>query len=64
MNQKKLTLSDNKMIMGVLGGLADYTGYDATLIRLIAAISIALTGLFPGVLFYGLAAIIMPKKGK
>lgn len=49
-----------KTIAGVCGGLEDYFNIDVTIIRLIwVAITIA-TGVFPGVLAYVAAALIIP----
>lgn len=58
MNEKKLckSLTDRK-ICGVCGGIAEYLNIDATVIRLL----MAAFGIFgAGVLFYIVAAIIMP----
>ena len=59
--EKKLYKSDdNKMIAGVCGGIAEYFGIDATLVRLGWAIFCAMGG--SGVLAYIAAAIIIPKR--
>jgi phage shock protein C len=52
--------SDNKMIAGVCGGLAVYTGIDANLIR-IALVLAVVFGFGSGILLYGLAWWLMPK---
>jgi phage shock protein C len=57
---KKLTKSKNKVFLGVCGGIADYLGMDATVIRLIAIVLIACTGFFPLTIIYLVAAAIMP----
>lgn len=62
MEKKLLRSSENKMFLGVLGGLGEYFGIDPTLLRVGFIIVFALTGFFPGVLSYLLAALIMPKK--
>lgn len=49
----------NKMIAGVLGGLSDYLGADATVLRLIA-VGLALLNTWPVVLAYLAAAVIVP----
>ncbi len=62
METKKLYRSKtNSMIAGVCGGLGEYFHVDPTLIRLFALFFIICTGLFPGVLAYIVAAIIIPK---
>lgn len=50
----------DKSWLGVCGGLAEYLGTDATLIRLAWVIVTILTGFVPGLLGYLVAAIIMP----
>lgn len=58
-NHKKLRRSQqNRLIGGVLGGIADYFGWNVTLTRIIF-ILIALSP-FPGILFYILAWILIP----
>lgn len=56
---KKLYKSDaDKKICGVCGGIAEYTGLDSTIIRLIWAILFCFFG--TGLLAYILAAFIIP----
>ena len=58
---KKLYRSkENKKIFGVCGGLADYFGVDATIIRLLWIILIFAFG--TGVLAYFIAALVMPEQ--
>ena len=52
----------NRMIGGVVSGLAVYLGVDATLLRVIYAIVTLLTGVWFGVLIYFLAMIIVPEE--
>lgn len=55
--------SDDKVIAGVFGGLADYLDVDATILRIIGVILFfAMSGEF--ILFYIIAAIIIPESGK
>ena len=59
--EKKLYKSNqNKMLDGVCGGIAEYFGVDATIVR-VAWIVLALAA-GSGVLAYVLAALIMPRK--
>ena len=59
---KKLDRSEtNSMLAGVCGGLGDYFGVDATLIRL-GWVLISLMG--PGLIAYIIAAIIVPKESE
>ena len=59
--QKKLYLSDSdKKIGGVCGGLAEYLGLDATLIRILWVV-FGLVG--AGLLAYFIAWLLMPRRG-
>lgn len=59
MSAKRLERSStDKMIGGVCGGLADYLGLDATLVRIITAALVIFTGVGP--IAYILAWILMP----
>jgi phage shock protein PspC (stress-responsive transcriptional regulator) len=59
---KKLTRSrDDKWIAGVCGGIADYTGLDPTLVRLIVAVCTVL-GAGSLIIGYIVAWILMPKQ--
>ncbi len=52
----------NRMIAGVCGGLADWLGWDATLVRILyVLVSICSAG-FPGLLVYVILWIVMPEK--
>ena len=51
----------NKVLGGVLGGIAEYFDMDATLIRICyAALTIFSAG-FPGLLLYIIMLLLMPK---
>ena len=59
--QKKLTRDiDNKMIAGVVAGMAKFFAHDVTLWRLAVVCGFVLTGIMPGLLLYIIAWIIMP----
>jgi len=51
----------DKWIAGVLGGLGEYLGVDATLLRLAFIVFCLATGGVPGIIGYILAVIIIPK---
>lgn len=58
--EKKLTKSQNKMLGGVCGGIAEYMGIDPTVVRVVyAALSLFSAG-FPGIILYIILLIIMP----
>jgi phage shock protein C len=51
----------NRMIAGVCGGLAEWLGWDATLVRLLYVVVSVLSVAFPGILVYILLWILMPE---
>jgi phage shock protein C len=42
----------NKIVAGVVGGIAERLKVDATMLRIITAMGIVLTGVVPGVVLY------------
>lgn len=60
--KKKLYLSNNKMIGGVMAGFAEYFDHDPTIWRLGAVVFLVLTGFMPGVLLYLLAWFVIPSR--
>lgn len=58
MERKLYKSSLDKKICGVCGGLAEYFGIDATVIRLLIVLFTLAGG--SGILFYIVAALIMP----
>ena len=59
---KKLSRSENKMIAGVCGGIAQYFGIDPTLVRLAYAMLTVFFAILPGIIFYILCWIIIPNE--
>ena len=58
--RKRLTRSNDKMIAGVLGGIAEYFDMDPTVVRILYVIlSIASVG-FPGIIAYLIMWAIIP----
>lgn len=58
---KKLYKSkDDRMVSGVIGGIAEYFGIDSTLLRLIYAV-VLFVGVGSPVLLYIILAIVMPE---
>ena len=51
----------NRMIAGVIGGLAQYFGFDPTTARIIYVVLSVVSVAFPGILVYILLWIIMPE---
>ncbi|BBF41885.1 PspC domain protein [Lachnospiraceae bacterium KM106-2] len=61
MEPKKLYKSrEDRKISGVCGGIAEYFNVDPTIIRLVAVLFAFCA--FSGVIFYIIAAIIMPER--
>lgn len=58
---KQLTLSDDRMLGGVCGGLAEYFGLDPTLVRIAYALLTAFTA-FSGIILYPILYWIIPSK--
>lgn len=61
MSNKRLTRSTDCWVAGVCGGIANYFGWDPTVVRLAyLLLSLCSTG-FPGLLFYVILWLLMPK---
>lgn len=61
MAEKKLARSSNKKIAGVCAGLANYFGWDPTMVRAIYAILTICTA-FCGVVIYLILWILLPQE--
>ncbi len=60
---KSLTRSShNKMIAGVCGGIAEYFGWDPTLVRVGYVLVTLLFAGFPGLLAYIILAVVVPER--
>jgi phage shock protein C len=53
---------ERAVVSGVLAGLADYFNQDPVLFRVLAIAFLLLTGIFPGLLVYLAAWVIMPRR--
>lgn len=53
---------EQAVVAGVLSGLAEYFNQDPVLFRIAAITLLIVTGIFPGVLLYLAAWIVMPKE--
>ncbi|MEY3783791.1 MAG: hypothetical protein RLZZ230_113 [Candidatus Parcubacteria bacterium] len=63
--KKKLERDEEKAVMGgVLAGLAKYFGKDPVLFRVLAITFLIMTGIFPGILIYIAAWLVMSRKGR
>lgn len=52
----------NRMIAGVCGGIAEWLGWDPTLVRILYVLVSIVSIAFPGILIYILLWIIMPRE--
>lgn len=59
--QKRLTKSQDKILAGVFGGIANYFDLDPAWVRIIGAALIIFTGFFAGTVLYIIAAMVMPE---
>jgi len=63
METKRLYRSrHNHILAGVFGGLGQYLGVDAVLLRLIWLFVVVFTGFIPGIIFYLFAMLVIPKE--
>ena len=51
----------NRMIAGVVAGLAEYFGIDVTLARVIFVVGSVVSAAFPGMIVYALLWLIIPE---
>ena len=61
MNNRKLTRSNDRMIAGVCAGLAEYFGFDTTLVRVAYALLTVFTAV-SGLIVYLILMIVMPER--
>ncbi|MDP3883064.1 MAG: PspC domain-containing protein [Candidatus Staskawiczbacteria bacterium] len=53
---------DNKVFCGVIGGVGEYFDVDPVLLRVVWLLIVVFTGIFPGIIAYILACIVVPQK--
>jgi phage shock protein C len=51
----------DRMLAGVCGGLAEWLGWDPTLVRVLYVVGSILSAAFPGALVYVLLWLVMPE---
>ena len=61
---KALARSNDRMIAGVCGGIAEYLGWPSTRVRLIYVLVSLVSAAFPGIIVYVLLWFLMPKAGR
>ncbi len=60
MNKKLKRTTNDKMIAGVCGGLANYLGWKADNLRIVYVLISLLSAAFPGLLVYLILWVVMP----
>ncbi len=61
-SSRRLLRSDrNKILVGVCGGLAEWLGWDPTLVRILYVAVSIFSAAFPGILVYIILWVVMPK---
>ena len=58
--KKKLTRSKDRILAGVCGGMAEYFGIEATIVRIGYVLISILSAAFPGIIVYLILMLIMP----
>ncbi len=62
-SKKTLTLSKDKKLLGVAGGVAEYFDIDKAWARIIALLVIVFSGIIPGlILYFIIGSVIIPEK--
>ena len=61
MEKKQLTRSNNRLIAGFCSGIADYFGWDVTLVRILYVLATFFTA-FSGGIVYLILWVIMPER--
>ncbi len=65
MDATRLARSRNdRMIAGVLGGVARRFGWNSTLLRIVFVLVSILSAAFPGIVVYLLAWLLIPDEGR
>ena len=58
---RRLRKSPNRMIAGVCGGIAEWLGWDPTLVRVLYVLVSIFSAAFPGIIVYVILWLVMPK---
>jgi phage shock protein PspC (stress-responsive transcriptional regulator) len=57
-----LVKSNDRMLTGVCGGIAEFLGWDATIVRILFVLISILSAAFPGIIVYIILWVLMPSK--
>lgn len=64
LSNKQLKKSNNRVVAGVCGGIAEYFGLDYTLVRAAYAILTIFSAAFPGCIIYLILMFVMPSDNR
>jgi phage shock protein PspC (stress-responsive transcriptional regulator) len=56
----RLRKSHDKILAGVCGGIAEWLGWDPTVVRILYVLLSLLSAAFPGIIFYLILWLVMP----
>ena len=59
---RPLRRSRQRLLAGVCGGLADWLGWDRTLVRVLFVLISILSAAFPGIIVYVVLWLVMPNE--
>ena len=59
---KRLFRSNDRLLGGVCAGIAEYLGWDPTLVRIAYIVLSIISAAFPGILVYIILWIVMPPR--
>ncbi len=62
--KRNLVRSNNKIIAGVCGGIADYFGWDPAVFRVVFVLVSIISAAFPGTIVYIILWVVMPSSHK
>ena len=63
MSNQLVRYESDKVVTGVCGGVANYFNISPTIVRIGAVVGTLATGVWPGMLAYGVLTLVMPKQG-
>jgi phage shock protein PspC (stress-responsive transcriptional regulator) len=53
---------DNRVLAGVCGGIAEWLGWDPTLVRILYVLLSVISAAFPGIIVYLVLWVVMPEE--
>ncbi len=62
--EKRLLKSNDRILTGVLGGIAEYYNLEPSILRICYAALTLFTVCFPGIILYIIMALVIPKRDK